>query len=388
MNYDVAIIGGGVCGLIAGKEIAKESYDVCIIEEHQDAGIPTHCSALYSIRGLKQVGIRLEDELIANIIRGGRFYSPSGKEIFAYSKQDRAIVAEKKMFDKYLARETARAGAEIKFRTIAKDVEISDEVKVKVEGLHKGLIKSKLLINAEGLRRRIAKKLGFKTFEKFVTACRVEVEKIEVEEDVAEMYLGNKFAHGFYAWILPKGDVYEVGLGTAKGNPWDYLLEFMKNNKKIKGKSMLEVARGFIPTDYPSESVKERVLLVGDVCAQNKATTGGGVVTGGICAKVAGKACVKALSEENFSKDFLKREYEDRWREEIGKELEIHAMLREGFNSLSDEEIDMLFDIAMSENLQDVLIKLPDTDRPSEFLNEIAKNNKLIEKFQRILNIR
>ena len=389
--YDVTVVGAGVCGLIVSQKIAEQGYRVCVIEAKQDVGIETKCSALYSVRGIKKLGLKLEDALILNVIRGGRFFSPSGKTITAHSNKDRAFVVEKKLFDKFLAREAAKSGVEFKFKTIAVEAKIDNEVKLKTEGLHHNIIKSKILVLAEGVKRRISKNLGFKSYNRFVSACRVEIDKAEIDEDIAEMYFTNKYAKGFYAWLLHRGETCEIGIGVERGDPWYYLMKFIRENsianRKIKGKSFLEIARGFIPTDYPSECVRDRVAIVGDACAQNKASTGGGVVTGGICANILANACIKALENENFSKKFLKKEYKDKWREEIGKELEIHAMLREGFNSLSDEEIDTLFEIAISENLQDVLIKLPDTDRPSEFLNEIAKNDKLIEKFQRILNI-
>ena len=191
--YDVTVVGAGVCGLIVSKKIAEQGYRVCVIEAKQDVGIETKCSALYSVRGIKKLGLKLEDVLILNVIRGGRFFSPSGKTITAHSNKDRAFVVEKKLFDKFLAREAAKSGVEFKFKTIAVKAKIDNEVKLKTEGLHHNIVKSKILVLAEGIKRRISKNLGFKSYNRFVSACRVEIDKAEIDEDIAPgIFLGGE----------------------------------------------------------------------------------------------------------------------------------------------------------------------------------------------------
>jgi len=136
MDYDVVIVGGGPIGLIAAKEIAGAGYKACVIEEHQEIGYPVQCSGLYSISGLKALGLTLNESIISNTIKGGRFCSPLGKEFTAYSNVERARVVEKKLFDKYLAKRAARAGAEFKLKTEVKTVAINNGVTVKTDGIY------------------------------------------------------------------------------------------------------------------------------------------------------------------------------------------------------------------------------------------------------------
>jgi digeranylgeranylglycerophospholipid reductase len=391
--YDVVIIGGGPCGLIASREIARNGNRVLIIEEHQEIGYPVQCSGLYSVSGLKTLGLKIGKDLIANTIKGGRFFSPSCKEILAYSDKERARVVEKKLFDKYLAREAARAGVEIKLKTRALGLKREKDIHVSIDGPGgREKIKSPLVIGADGVRSNVARWCGLETPEKIVAAAQVEVEDVEVESDVAEMYFGREYAPNFYAWILPKGEVYEVGVGVRNGSapPRKYLEKFIRQHpvasKKIKGKSIIEFNMGGFPLAVSKNTVSDGIMIVGDAAGQTKASTGGGVITGGIASMIAGAAANKALEARDYSEEFLRREYELKWKEELGFELKVHEALRNMFDSMSDEQLDSLFDLAIEAHVNEIMVKYSDTDRPSEFLRELLAEERMLEVMQKFLD--
>jgi geranylgeranyl reductase family protein len=393
MDYDVVIVGGGPVGLIAAKEIAGAGYKACVVEEHQEIGYPVQCSGLYSISGLKALDLSLDDSIISNTIRGGRFYSPLGREFTAYSNVERARVVEKKLFDKYLAKEAARAGGEFKLKTKAEEIAVNNGVRVRTEGIYgEETLESELIICADGVRSTIARQWGLETPKKIVAAIQVEVDDVDMERDIAEVYFGRRYAPNFYAWILPKENTYEVGLGIRRPEAKlsEYLARFMRQHpvasKKICGSSFVEMNVGAFAVETIDRSVAERALIVGDAAGQVKASTGGGVITGGIAARIAGKACVKALEEENYSQSFLKKHYEDRWRAEIGLELQMHEALRELFDSLSDEELEEFFDLAIEERIDELMVKYQDTDKPSEFVKELLKNERMLSAMEKFLN--
>jgi flavin-dependent dehydrogenase len=151
---------------------------------------------------------------------------------------------------------------------------------------------------------------------------------------------------------------------------------------------MLEVNIGGIPLGYPEETVGERIMIVGDAAGQVKSSTGGGVVTGGIAARIAGRAAVKAVEEKDFSKEFLKIEYEDRWKQELGTELQVHSALREMLDGLTDPELDGLFKIAIEEDISKLMVKFQNTDRPSEFVRELLKNERMLAKLQTFMDLK
>lgn len=394
--WDVAVVGGGPAGLIAARDIARAGYGVVVLEEHQEIGYPVKCSGLFSLSGLAALEIEPGAGVVRSVIKGGRFYSPAGKELLAYSDLARAVVVERKAFDKELGRAAARAGAEIRLKTSVLGLEVGEHVSVRTEGLY-GLevLEARLVVGADGMRSNVARRLGMKTTRRVVAAAQVEVEEAEVEEDIAEVYFGSRYAPGFYAWILPKGDLYEVGVGVragAGGGPREHLMRFMREHpiasKKVKGRSILELNLGGFPVDLPQDKTAgDRVVIVGDAAGHTKASTGGGVITGGIGARIAAKACVRALEAGDFSRAFLEREYEARWREEIGYELQAHVLLRRILDSLGDEGLEEVFQLAIDERLAEIMVRYRDTDRPSDFLREVSKRPKLMEALQKFLNL-
>ncbi|MEE9594005.1 MAG: NAD(P)/FAD-dependent oxidoreductase, partial [Candidatus Hydrothermarchaeales archaeon] len=348
---------------------------------------------LYSVSGLETLGLEFGNEIIANTIKGGRFLSPSGREIFAYSDMERARVVEKKLFDKYLGREAARSGAEIKLMTRVLGLKRETDVSLKIDGPDgKEEIKSHLIIGADGVRSNVARWCGLPTPKKIVAAAQVEIDEVDVEDDVAEMYFGREYAPNFYAWVLPKGDVCEVGVGVRGGNapPRKYLEKFIREHpvasSKITGKSTIEVNMGGFPLSVSERTVSDNVMIVGDAAGHTKASTGGGVITGGIASMIAGAAAVSSLEAGDYSEEFLFREYESKWRAEIGFELKVHEALRNMFDSLSDEQLDSLFDLAIEARVDEIMVKYQDTDRPSAFVGDLMANERMVEVMQKFLD--
>ncbi|WP_457555221.1 geranylgeranyl reductase family protein [Candidatus Pyrohabitans sp.] len=394
MRVDVLVAGGGPAGLIAARDVAERGYDVLLVEEHPEIGEPVQCSGLFSLRGLRQLGIRLPGRVIAGTIRGGRFFSPGGEVFEAYSKQDRAYVVERRLFDKELAKQAARKGARIALKTRVRGIKIGGRAKVVLEsGGRREVAEAEVVIAADGVRSGIARQLGLSTPRTVVAAAQVEVESAEVEEDIAELYFGRRWAPNFYAWLLPKGDVCEVGVGVRSSEhpPRIYLERFMREHpvarRKLTGGSQLEYNAGAFPVALPRQTFGERVLLAGDAGGFVKASTGGGVITGGISAMLAARAACLALERGDFSAHFFRENYERAWKAELGRELEVHALIRKIFDSLSDSEIDALFKVAHEEDIASLMVQYPDTDRPYEFFMQLLQKERFVRMIERFLTL-
>jgi flavin-dependent dehydrogenase len=97
-------------------------------------------------------------------------------------------------------------------------------------------------------------------------------------------------------------------------------------------------------------------VLVGDVAGQVKPTTGGGVVIGGLCAKLAGEASVRAL-EDDYMPQKLSG-YEDEWRRKYGSELQSMLYFRRLLNGVDDELLDRMFHAFLEEGLEEKFTSL------------------------------
>lgn len=262
------------------------------------------------------------------------------------------------------------AGAEYRFNSRVKSL-LRDSGYVKGVVLRNGeKIKSKIVIDAEGCSSAVLKQTGLAGLNssRVVRGIQVEVDAVEnVETDMVELYLGQKVAPDFFAWIIPKTDgTAKVGLATSKGDPQFYLERFMKKNfiasKKLKHSTITQLAVHPIPLAGPiQKTYSNGFLAVGDAASQVKATTGGGVVFGATCAKIGGEVAAEAVGCNNFSERFLSR-YETQWRQTVDFELKVMLQLRKMLNSLSDKKTNNLIGLCNRLGVNKVLEKVGDVD--------------------------
>ena len=174
-------------------------------------------------------------------------------------------------------------------------------------------------------------------------------------------------APDFFAWIIPKTDgTAKVGLATSIGNPQLFLEKFMEKHpvahQKLKKSKITKMAVHPIPLAGPiAKTYSDGFLAVGDAASQVKATTGGGVVFGMTCAKIAAEVACEAVQSGDFSKEFLSS-YETQWKKAVDFELKVMLQLRRMLNSLSDSKTDNLIGLCNRLGVDKILEKVGDVD--------------------------
>ena len=103
MNHDAIIVGAGPAGLITAATIANRGFDVIVLEEHEEVGVPDHCAGLLSSSGLNSLGLKPPNDVIQNTVDGARIFAPSGKSILVERGQREAYVVDRSKFDSWLA---------------------------------------------------------------------------------------------------------------------------------------------------------------------------------------------------------------------------------------------------------------------------------------------
>jgi flavin-dependent dehydrogenase len=68
--------------------------------------------------------------------------------------------------------------------------------------------------------------------------------------------------------------------------------------------------------------------------------------------------------------------YDTRWRSEIGRELETGLRIREGFNKLSDDDLNYIIRTLDDQHMLDIISKYGDMDRPSIVLRKLLLSTK------------
>ena len=378
------MVGGGPCGSFSALTAAKLGAEVMLCEEHREIGVPEYCTGHVSIGGLERLKLPLPEKVIENRISGAFFYSPFGKEFMLRCASPVTLVVNRALFDKYFSELAIRAGAQYLLQSRVESFFLESGF-VKGVVLRRRKVKktlsSDIVIDAEGCSSVLLKTTGLKTLDRsmIVHGVQAEVDRVDdVSMDMVEVYLGRKYAPGFFAWIVPRRDASaKVGLATRMGDPREYLRRFVREHpvasRKLRKGKVTSVSMhpiplgGAIPQTYSSG-----LLIVGDAASQVKPTTGGGIVSGLLCSKIAGEVAYESLRNGDFSEAFLSR-YQFRWRQLIGFDLAVMLKMRKMLNRLPDEKIDKLISLCTKLRMDQILQEVGDLDFEGRSLVRMAR---------------
>ena len=349
---DAIIIGGGPVGSFAALSFARLGAEVAVFEEDAEIGVPSHCAGHLSIRSLRRLGLYpLGGQIIENTFSQANFYSPKGTMLSVRLAQPVTCAVNRTLFDKYLAEQAEVAGVHYHLSSRVTSLLCENEfVKgVSIERQDKREdVSAQIVIDAEGIRSRLVKQAGLHGFNRggFVYAVEAEVENVsDVALDAVEVFLGNSYTPGFYGWLIPRADgTAKLGLATRTVNPKECLLRLIRKHpvasKQLDKARITRMAFHSISLGGPiARAYADGFLAVGDAASQMKPTTGGGVVFGLTCARIAAEVASGALRQGDVSASYL-RLYQKRCREALGFDVKVMLKVRKFLNALSDEQLD------------------------------------------------
>lgn len=374
-RYDVAVIGAGPAGSMAAKKAAEDGAEVIILEEHPRAGWPVQCAGLLGLRAVEESELS-PAKFVIRPVRGAEVVSPGGFRFSFKSAETKAWVVDRRIFDRALLAEAARSGAEVRMASPVTGLARGGGRSVLDvgRGSDQRKIEARVVISAEGAGARIARGAGIGPAKEILSSAQVEL-PIEVEDpEKVEVFLGENFAPGFFAWAIPASDgVARLGL-SCRENACLHLKRLLRSppiNGRVRG-GPLHLVVGGLPLGPPASTVAEGFLTVGDAAGQVKPTSGGGIYPGLVSAKIAGTVAAAAAREGGASADRL-TEYERRWRSELGREIRLGMIAHKMRAKMTDEQLDDLVRIlANREDLIRIIEKEGDIDRPGRVIKKVA----------------
>lgn len=374
MDADIVVIGGGPCGSFSALAAARLGADVVVCEEHGGIGVPSHCTGHVSISGLERLQLPLPREIVENEIRGAVFYSPSCLRFPVEFVSPVTCVINRKLFDRHLSNLAAKAGVkyflETRVGSILNDSGVVRGVTIQRKGELGESFSARIVIDAEGFPPRLLKGAGVDTAKSplVVSGVQAEVDRVvDVDVDFVEVYVGRKYAPGFFAWIVPRRDgSAKVGLATSLGNPRECLHRFMREHplasKKLNRAQITNISFHPIPLSGSiPETYSNGLLVVGDAASHVKPTTGGGIVFGLLCSRVAGEVAYAALSRGDFSKAFLSQ-YQNSWKQMVEFELVVMRQARRMLNQLPDSRLDRIIGLCRELGMSRIIEEVGDLD--------------------------
>jgi len=379
-EFDAVVIGAGPAGLIAATRLAELGKTVAVFEEHKEIGIPNHCTGLLSASGLKRIGVAPDKCFVQSEVKGARFHSPTHLTFTIKAQEVKAYVVNRSAFDKVLSTRAIQAGVEIRLNSRIKGLKLSRDEGTYIVEANGRDVSAKVVIDAEGYICRLLKQVGLKPRDPkwMLPALQFEIVNLNVDPTMVELFFGRNIAPGFFAWIVPTGsDSARAGLACRGGNQYQRLKQFV--DKTLGKVEVNQIRPGYVILGGPiSRTFKDGFLAVGDAAGQVKPTTGGGVITGAICAKVAGETTAKAIDQGDTTEKTLKQ-YETVWRELLGKEFSTMSLARKLADRLSDKTIDKIFQIIIEEELYQIIEQEGDMDFQSEIIKVAIQHPKVLK---------
>jgi len=381
LRPEAAVVGAGPAGLLAATRIAEHGFGVQVLEEHKTIGEPCHCAGLISVEGLRRLGLEPRGDFIQCEVYGGRVYAPSGEHMELRDSRPRAYVVDRAAFDRCLAERAVDAGAEIRLGERVEAISFSGgsaTLRVGKETVEPGVV-----VDAEGPEARLLAEAGLDTGQGgLLKGFNVDVHSVEVEPGIVEMWFGDETARGFFAWVIPTGDD-EARCGLAsKGDALGSLKGFLR--KRFGVEPPARVRAGRVCTGGPvKRTVYGNLLLAGDAAGQVKPTTGGGVVLGGLCARIAGDVASQHLGGEG---DLAR--YEGLWRGRYGREFKLMLAVRVLMNGLGDERLSRALHAFKEEGLQaraQALLENGDMDMQAGVIREALTDPAMLAAMVRSL---
>ncbi|HNX48317.1 MAG TPA: NAD(P)/FAD-dependent oxidoreductase [Methanomassiliicoccales archaeon] len=365
-DYDVIVVGGGPAGSMTAKHAAKKGARVLMIEKRQEIGASLRCAEGVNKKGLAKAGVPVDKRWVSADIAGAKLVSPGGKVFRIDESQAGAevgLVLERHLFDKAMAADAARAGAEIWLKTAAVDVIKEGDKVVGVKARREGepiTLTAGCVVAADGFESQVARWAGIDTSLKTgdITTCyQYRMANLKTEPDYCEFIIGS-VAPGGYIWVFPKGDdTANVGIGVLASKlkkPGDvkmYLDKWIKKDPRLSCGQPVEAIAGGVSVSPPVEqSVMNGLILVGDSARIIDPITGGGIANGLLAGKFAGEVLGDCVQANDYSEAAL-MPYDKKWRDAMENRLWRNWMAKEKFLTLSDKTLDGVIDTLSTANV-------------------------------------
>lgn len=351
-GWDVLVVGAGAVGNYISGKLAGWGLKVLVLEEHPRLGEPVCCSGILGRECLE--AFPTKPDIILRELRSATFFSPSGKMLRVVSSRPQAYLVNRAEYDRHLARCALGQGVEFRLGAKVQEIEVARGVKLRVETEEgSAWVAGRMLVLAPGFPTTLTRGLG--EIAAWAVAGQVEVSTRGVEE--VEIYLGQRRAPGFFAWLAPtRAGRGLAGVMSAYPGPFlpRFLAELVVADKIEPPQDTMCFRR--LPVAPLSHTCGERIVVVGEAAGQVKVTTGGGIYYGLLCAEIAARTIKAAFDQGDFSPAFIQR-YEQEWRKLLAGELRWGGWARKVYAHLSDPQMEQLFNLARSSHILSSIVE-------------------------------
>lgn len=278
-DYDLIIVGASFAGLVAARTAAHRGLKVAVIDTKKEPGARVRTTGILVKEAIDDTDI---PSALTRKIPGVRLYAPNNRHIDLFAPGYYFLATDTPAIMRWLAREAARAGADLLFNTRFETAGLSDDV-IRIGGL--GLT-TRYLLGADGAKSRVAETFDLGRNTEFLIGMEYEYEETPtVDPDFLHCFVDSTLAPGYLGWVVPGVDMTQAGLAVSDGPFGEKrrpnYAAFLKRADSFFALShcgLRNKRSGPIPCGglvHPLST--RRVLLTGDAAGLVSPLTGGGI---------------------------------------------------------------------------------------------------------------
>jgi geranylgeranyl reductase family protein len=292
-RFDAIVVGAGPAGSTAAFRLSRAGARVLLLDRER---FPRDkpCGGGLTARAVRQLPVSVEP-VVEDVVRRCRLGLRYGTQFERGSEQPLVLMTQRRRLDAHLAEQAAAAGAQFRDAVRVTALEAEEGV-VRFDG---GAASAEVVIGADGVNGIAARTLGAADARSHAVALEGNVRHVHAREDfhgLAVVELGT--VPGGYAWVFPKGDHVNVGVGGWESEG-PRLREHLERACVGYGlpPERLESVRGYrLPMrDAGARVAGGHVLLVGDAAALVDPLSGDGMYEAFVSSRLAVEA---ALSDD------------------------------------------------------------------------------------------
>ncbi len=377
MTSDVVVVGGGPIGLLAARCAAERGASVLLVDRRDRPGSSSCCAGLVSPRTLSTLGA--STDTVLREIRSVAVHAPNGTCVVLSDEATKAVVIDRGQLERELCAGAGAAGAKLRFGTEA-IAGSPGRIVLQAKG-RRYEVAAAAIVGADGPTGSVASWFELTPPDRHVRAAQAVVEADTAHPERVDVYFGADVAPGFFGWTVPaEVDRLRVGVGVAPpADPFVYLSALLA--ARHPHARIVDRAGGRIPLAPVPRSSHGSTLLVGDAAGQVKPLSGGGLYTGAIGARIAGRFAAEASDGGDVTG------YDDAWRSAIGREIAFGRAVRRLATRIADPVLDAAVAASADPELLSFLAARADIDRFHRLPDELAAHPSLWGKVLRLLPI-
>ena len=292
-RFDAILVGAGPAGSTTAYRLARAGARVCLLDR---ARFPRDkpCGGGLTLRAVRQLPFSVEpvvEERVATLELGLRY----GKRWSGHAAEPLVLMTQRRRLDEFLAHRAAEAGAE--FRDDAKVTAVDPAGAVTVAGER---LEADVVVGADGANGIASRALGL-----VAPAYGVALEGNVAYSHVSRERFGGRavvelgVVPGGYAWVFPKGDHVNVGVGgwESEGPKLRARLKELCAAFEIDESEVHQLRGHRLPMRGATRRpVGDRLLLVGDAAGIVDPLSGDGMYEAFVSGRLAAEATLELLA--------------------------------------------------------------------------------------------